>query len=285
MEHDHIDIYPTFTDYQDAFRRFIELVPETGLIVANAGDATVVELLRQHAKARVSFFAIEGEPLHTAPHWLAAPAGVDAKGTSFDVYAGGVHAGRFLSPLYGHHNLRNVIAAIGACAEGFNVRLEMLRKALLFFEGVKRRQELLGMPKGIFVYDDFAHHPTAVSETLYALRMRHPGSRVFAVFEPRSATACRKIHQQEYATSFASADHLLLAPLGRELPERERLNRDSIVSALRATGKKAEASASIDAIIENLTRETQAGDVIAILSNGGFGGIHQKLLSALAAKP
>jgi UDP-N-acetylmuramate: L-alanyl-gamma-D-glutamyl-meso-diaminopimelate ligase len=148
------------------------------------------------------------------------------------------------------------------------------------FEGVRRRQDLIGAPRGISIYDDFAHHPTAVEETLRALKSRHPNGELWAVFEPRSATACRNIHQTEYESAFGAADHVLFAPLGRtNIPEAERLD---VAKIAKAIGPRAEASPTVDAILETLTKNAKPGDVIALLSNGAFGGIHQKLLTALA---
>ena len=146
---------------------------------------------------------------------------------------------------------------------------------------MRRRQDLLGNPGGIAVYDDFAHHPTAVEETLRALRARHPAGRLFAVFEPRSATACRNIHQAAYPGSFGSADRVILAPLGRtNVPESERLDLDRLAKDI---GEHALAAPSIDAIIETITREAKSGDTVALLSNGAFGGVHTRLLEALAS--
>jgi UDP-N-acetylmuramate: L-alanyl-gamma-D-glutamyl-meso-diaminopimelate ligase len=157
--------------------------------------------------------------------------------------------------------------------------VEDARRALATFAGVRRRQDLLGSPRGIAVYDDFAHHPTAVDETLRALKSRHPAGRLWAVFEPRSATACRNLHQHEYETAFRAADRVIFAPLGRtNIPESERLDVDAIA---RAIGEGAEPAKSVDAIVERLVREAREGDVIALLSNGSFGGIHSRLLREL----
>jgi len=153
------------------------------------------------------------------------------------------------------------------------------RSHLASFEGVRRRQDLLGQPRGIFVYDDFAHHPTAVDETLRALRGRHPGGALWAVFEPRSATACRSLHQEAYASSFAAAEHVLLAPLGRSnVPEADRLDIDRLS---RDLGSRAKAMPSVSAIVADVAARSRPGDCIAILSNGAFGGIHRLLLDAL----
>jgi UDP-N-acetylmuramate: L-alanyl-gamma-D-glutamyl-meso-diaminopimelate ligase len=284
IEHDHVDIYPTLASYLEAFARFITLVPEQGLIVANAADADVVRLVERHARATVAWFALSDEPTHgVPPHWLAAPAGSDARGQAFDLYAGGVACGRLALALPGRHNLKNAIAALGAVAQGFGARLADLGPALASFEGVRRRQDLIGTPRGVLVYDDFAHHPTAVRETLAALRARHPAGRLFAVFEARSATACRRMHQAEYAVSFDAADDVLLPPLGRSnLPPEEALDLELLVAALNARGRRAERYPSVETIVQKLAEEAREGDVVALLSNGSFGGIHAKVLSRLA---
>lgn len=284
IEHDHVDVYPQLESYLDAFRKFVALVPENGLIVANAADAEVVRVVDEHARAEVAWFALEGENTHgKPPHWLAAPAQYDHTGTTFDLYAGGVACGRLALTVPGRHNLKNATAAIGAVAQGFGARIADIVPALANFSGVRRRQDLIGTPRGAFVYDDFAHHPTAVHETLSALRARHASGKLFAVFEPRSATACRRMHQEEYARAFDVADEILLAPLGRSnLPPEEALDLARVARDLNAQGKSAHTLASVDAIVERLGAQVGAGDVVALLSNGAFGGIYGKLLERLA---
>ena len=283
IEHDHIDIYPTFEGYLEAFRRFVAGIPEDGLIVANAADARVVDLVSTTARAPVAWTALADDACPVSPQWLAAPAGGDERMTRFDLFAGGMLSGRFGLPVPGHHNLRNALAALAAVAQGYGVPLHELRGALERFEGVRRRQDLLGVPRGVFVYDDFAHHPTAVRETLRALRSRHPNQKLFAVFEPRSATACRNLHQEAYTTCFDDADEVVLAPLGRSgLPAEERLDLPRLVRALVDRGQRAQASESIESIVEYLVAHARRGDAIALLSNGAFGGIHSKLLAALS---
>jgi UDP-N-acetylmuramate: L-alanyl-gamma-D-glutamyl-meso-diaminopimelate ligase len=285
IEHDHVDVYPTLESYLEAFRRFVALVPEHGLIVANAADAEVVRVVDQHARAQVAWFALEGEDTHgKPPHWLAAPAQSDEAGTRFDLYAGGVACGRLALTVPGRHNLKNALAAIGAVTQGYGARIAEIGPALARFEGVRRRQDLIGTPRGSFVYDDFAHHPTAVHETLAALRSRHGTGKLFAVFEPRSATACRRMHQAEYARAFDAADEILLAPLGRSnLPPEEALDLEALASALTARGKSAHTFGNVDTILDYLGRNVTAGSVVALLSNGAFGGIHEKLLRRLEA--
>ena len=283
VEHDHIDIYPNVEAYEAAFRTFVRAVPAAGLIACDARDARARAIVREEAKARIAFYALEGDDTgDVTPTWLGALAPIDAGGNQlFDVFAGGMSCGRFGLRVPGAHNARNAIATIAACGEGFGVAISAIRPALATFEGVKRRQDLIGEPRGVRVYDDFAHHPTAVDETLRALRTKHPRGALFAVFEPRSATACRSIHQEAYARAFDAADHVIFAPLGRtNIPEAERLD---LVQLARAIGAKARAESDLDAILARLASEARAGDTIALLSNGAFGGLHTRLLRALEA--
>jgi UDP-N-acetylmuramate: L-alanyl-gamma-D-glutamyl-meso-diaminopimelate ligase len=283
VEHDHIDIYPSAEVYEQQFAELAALVPEGGLIACDARDARARAIVSRHARSRTAFYALDGDDTgDVTPTWLGVmvPADTESGSQPFDLYLGGSYGGRFALKVPGAHNVRNAIGAIAACAEGFGVDIEKARQALMSFEGVRRRQDLLGTPGGIAVYDDFAHHPTAVDETLRALRSRHPNGRLWAVFEPRSATACRNIHQHEYAKAFRAADRVLFAPLGRSnIPEPERLDVAQIAQEI---GPNAAASPSVDAIIETLSKEARSGDVVALLSNGAFGGIHARLLRELA---
>jgi UDP-N-acetylmuramate: L-alanyl-gamma-D-glutamyl-meso-diaminopimelate ligase len=281
VEHDHIDIYPTAASYEAAFEGLMTRLPPGGLLACDAADPRARVIVRS-APCKVAFYALEGDDTgDVTPTWLAAPLPFDDLGRQpFDLFAGGVSAGRFLLTVPGRHNVRNALGAIAACAEGFGVPLGVARAALSSFEGVRRRQDLLGTVSGVRVYDDFAHHPTAVSETLRALRDKHPQGCLWAVFEPRSATACRALHQEAYARAFDTATRVLLAPLGRaNVPEAERLD---LARLARDLGPKAEAAASTQAILERLTREARAGDTVALLSNGVFEGLPERLLASLS---
>ncbi len=272
IEHDHIDIYPTERAYDEAFIGLFERVPAGGLVVVDA-QTRALELAQRHARARVVTYGLTPEA-----EWSAAVA----RDGTFEVFAGGSACGRFSSPLPGEHNVRNALAAIAMAAEGFGVGPTQSRAALASFQGVKRRQELLGVPGGVSVYDDFAHHPTAVDETLRALRKRHPTGALFAIFEPRSATACRNLHQAAYVHAFDAADRVLLAPLGRtNVPEAERLD---LARLAREIGARARACENVDEIVAECVQNARSGDVIAVLSNGAFGGIYGKLLGALTSR-
>ena len=283
IEHDHIDIYPTEQAYEQAFIGLLERVPDKGLLVVDAAQPRVVELARRHCRARVARYGILDAGAADAPEWAAALGRAGEAGQELDVYAGGSYCGRFTLAIPGAHNVRNALAAIVVAAEGFGVAPQKAGAALASFAGVKRRQDLLGEPGGVRLYDDFAHHPTAVDETLRALRRKHPEGRLWAVFEPRSATACRSLHQEAYVQAFGEADRVLLAPLGRtNIPAAERLD---VARLARELGDKACAAASVDEILEAIVGAARPGDTVALLSNGAFGGIHRRLLDALEPGP
>jgi UDP-N-acetylmuramate: L-alanyl-gamma-D-glutamyl-meso-diaminopimelate ligase len=285
IEHDHIDIYPILEGYLEAFAKLLARLPENGLLIANAADPLVRRVVDEALgdDPRVAWYALEGDDTAgKPPHWLAAPAAFAEAGTTFDLFAGGVLAGRYILPMPGHHNLRNAVAALAAAAQGYGAKLKDLGPALGRFEGVRRRQDLIGAPRGISVYDDFAHHPTAVRETLRALRQKHPQGRLIAVFEPRSATACRNLHQTEYGACWDDAHSVLFAPLGRDnMPPEERLDLAAVVSEIARRGHSAKQLASVDAIVDELGNTARPGDTIALLSNGAFGSIFAKLLQRL----
>ncbi len=285
IEHDHIDIYPDPAAYEAAFRGFVERLPEGGLLVAAADDARVVEVARA-ARCPVAYYALHGDDTHGAPpHWMAAPAETTEKGQSFDVFAGGMLLGRAAIRSPGRHNVRNALAAIAVACQGYGVDARRALAAMASFQGVTRRQDLLYEARSVKVYDDFAHHPTAVRETLAGLRAKHPTGTLFAVFEPRSATACRRLHQEAYATAFDAAGRVIFPPVGRpEIPEDERLDLDHLAGALSARGRRATVAASVDAIVALLAKEAKPGDVVALLSNGAFGGIYEKLREALEGR-
>jgi UDP-N-acetylmuramate: L-alanyl-gamma-D-glutamyl-meso-diaminopimelate ligase len=284
VEQDHIDIYPDVASYEAAFRAFVGAVPAGGLVVCNAHDARARAVVSEEARARVAWVALEHDDTgEVTPSWLAAPGNVTANGAQpFDVFAGGMSLGRHTLRVPGRHNVRNALAALAACVEGLGVGAAHARTHLTSFEGVRRRQDLLGSPDGVRVYDDFAHHPTAVDETLRALRSRHPEGTLWVAFEPRSATACRALHQAAYARAFDAADRVLLAPLGRtSVPAGERLDLQQLASDL---GDKAQAMPDLESIIERVASQARAGDTVALFSNGAFGGLHARLMGALAGR-
>jgi UDP-N-acetylmuramate: L-alanyl-gamma-D-glutamyl-meso-diaminopimelate ligase len=183
--------------------------------------------------------------------------------------------------MVGTYNVRNATAAIAVAAE-VGISAERAAEGLRKFAGVKRRLEVFGTAAGVTVYDDFAHHPTAVGETLAGLRAANPDARIWAVFEPRSASSCRRIFQDDFAGAFGGATEVLIAPVFRStLPEAERLSVPQLVSDLNKRGQSAREAESLDDIVQTVVRGHQSGDLVVLMSNGGFGGIHEKLLKSL----
>jgi UDP-N-acetylmuramate: L-alanyl-gamma-D-glutamyl-meso-diaminopimelate ligase len=277
IEYDHVDIYPNEDAYLDAFRKFVALIPAEGWLFAWAGDANVRDVARA-AKCRVRFYALDGDDCGgIQPMWL----GMLAPGGSMDLFGGGSLCGRAPLPLFGRHNARNTVAALAMASEAAGAPLDRLVATLPGFRGSKRRQELVGITNGIRVYDDFAHHPTAVKETLSGFRERVNG-RLIAVFEPRSATASRRLHQEMYPDAFTPADVSILAPVGRsEIAADEKLDTEAIAKAIRAQGGEAHACTSVDEVIERATTRANPGDTIVVMSNGRFEDAPDRILLAL----
>ncbi len=277
VEFDHVDIYADFDAVSLAFTRLVNLVPRRGLLVVGA-DSPGARSLVAAAKSRVQTFGL-GEDVE----WQAHDLETAGPSTRFRVRRNGSPFAAFELPLVGAHNVRNALAATAVAAE-LGVAPERIAESLANFAGVKRRLEVVGTADGVTVYDDFAHHPTAVAETLAGLRAARPEARIWAVFEPRSASSCRRVFQTDFARAFAPADEVLIAPVFRsKLPEPERLSVPELVRDIKCAGGSARDAASIDDIVSVVVREHQPGDLVVMMSNGGFGGIHQKLLTALRA--
>ena len=275
VEFDHADIYASLDEIRLAFRRFANLVPRRGLLLLGA-DSPDALALRAHARSRVETFGFS----ETAD-WKARDLVVTDAGTTFRVSRSQTSFGTFDVPLLGEHNVRNALAAL-AVGSALGLPPKTLADAMRQFKGIRRRLEAIGVVGGVTIYDDFAHHPTAVAATLSALRAAHPRCRLRAVFEPRSASSCRRVFQHEFATALAHADDVILAAVYRaSLPEEERLSPDALVRDLEAAGRQARYIPEVDDIVAALVRERREGDLIVIMSNGGFGGIHEKLLAAL----
>jgi UDP-N-acetylmuramate: L-alanyl-gamma-D-glutamyl-meso-diaminopimelate ligase len=276
VEFDHADIYADLDAVTLAFRRLVNLLPRKGLLLVGADSAAALAL-KSSAVSRVATFGTS-----IGVDWQAGD--IEAAGTStrFRVRKGGGPFGAFEVPLLGVHNVRNALAAIAVASE-IGIDADRIAEGLRLFAGVKRRLEVIGTVDGVTVYDDFAHHPTAVGETLSGLRTSSPASRIWAVFEPRSATSCRRVFQDDFAHAFAAADEVLVAPVFRStLPEAEQLSVPRLVRDLNLAGGSARAADSIDDIIAAIVREHRSGDLVVIMSNGAFSGIHEKLLRALA---
>ena len=276
VEFDHADIYADFDAVSLAFRRLVNLVPRKGLVLIGA-DSPGAKALADKAHSRVETFGLADDVSWQAHDLVAA-----GTGTRFNVRRNRQPFAQFEMPLLGHHNVRNALAAIAVGTE-VGLGAEKIGEALKSFRGIKRRLEVVGTVAGVTVYDDFAHHPTAVAETLAGLRASNPSSRIWAVFEPRSASSCRRVFQDDFAKAFGAADEIVLAPVFRStLPFAERLSIPDLIGDLKGQGKSARAAASIDDIVKTIVKERREGDLVVMMSNGGFGGIHQKLLLALS---
>jgi UDP-N-acetylmuramate: L-alanyl-gamma-D-glutamyl-meso-diaminopimelate ligase len=275
VEFDHADIYADLDAVRLAFRRLVNLVPRNGLLLLGA-DSPHAVALRAQAVSPVETFGTGDEAT-----WQATDVSHADGVTRFAVRRDGEQVGAFESPLLGMHNVRNALAAI-AVGSRLGISHETLSEGLRRFKGIKRRLEVVGIRRDVTVLDDFAHHPTAVRETLAALRTGYPARRVWAVFEPRSASSCRRIFQDDFARSFGKADEVIIGGVFRSsLPDSERLSADDLVTDLQRLGQRARHIADVDAIVRTIAGERRAGDVVVLMSNGGFGGIHQKLLQAL----
>jgi UDP-N-acetylmuramate: L-alanyl-gamma-D-glutamyl-meso-diaminopimelate ligase len=281
LEYDHADIYPDLAAVQTAFVRLLQMVPRRGLLVAGVESAPLREILPR-ALCRVETFALgAGEADWRGDEAGPAPGG----GWRFRLRRAGKDLGEYHVQLPGEHNVRNAIAAIAVASEA-GVPPEKAREILPRFRGVKRRLEVKGRARGVVVYDDFAHHPTAVRETLQALRRAGAGEgRLVAVFEPRSYTSRTRVFQDDFARAFEGADAVIVAAahLPGKVPEGQRLSETDLVQAMAARGRDARFIPGVDGIVAHLARELREGDRVVILSNGGFGGIHGKLLAALGA--
>jgi len=278
IEFDHADIYPDLAAIRLTFQRFVNLVPRRGLLLLGADNDEALAL-RERARCKVETFG-----LSAAADWQAHDLRVNGTSTTFSVRRNGQPSGTFEVPLLGAYNVRNALAAI-ATASAIGINTDTLAEGLRKFKGVRRRMQLRGTVRGVAVYDDFAHHPTAIEETLAGVRTAFPGKRLWAIFEPRSATSCRRIFQSEFARALSRADVVVLPAVFRStLPESERLSAEELVADLKATAVDARYIPDVAGIVQSVARDAREGDVVVIMSNGGFDDIHQKLMTALEAR-
>ncbi|MEP6994191.1 MAG: Mur ligase family protein [Acidobacteriota bacterium] len=281
IEYDHADLYPNLESIVAAFAQVVALVPPEGIVAINADDPRVVEVARK-ARAAVIRISLDEAGADFSARDIAYHAG----GTDFTLLEAGLPTARLSSPLTGRHNVRNTLGAV-ALARGLNLSAGEIARALTRFEGVRRRLEIKGERRGILVVDDFAHHPTAVRSTLEAARARFPNRRLWALFEPRSNTAGRKMFEEEYGEAFGLADALVIAPVfhAQRLGADARIDREALVKGFKAADKAADkpafAPAEIGEIPEILRSHARSGDVLLLMSSGAFGGLPETLLSAL----
>jgi UDP-N-acetylmuramate: L-alanyl-gamma-D-glutamyl-meso-diaminopimelate ligase len=275
IEFDHADIFDDLEQIKRSFRHLLRIVPQNGMVLLNGDDPVCVEVAKESSAPilEIGFSENCGQRISGATY---------APDRSHFVLG----ADEFEIPLVGEFNIRNAAMAISA-ARFYGVSLANIRKALKSFKGIARRQEVRGEERGIKVIDDFAHHPTAIRETIRALQQRYPGSRIWAVFEPRSNTTRRAIFQKELPDALKLADGVFISQIARldQIPEAERLDPEAVIKTIAAAGRPAFYEPDAAHIIEKLVPLLKEKDVVAVFSNGGFDGIHGKLLDALKAAP
>ena len=277
LEFDHADIYADFEAIRSAVRRLVSLLPRRGLLVLGA-DSPGAFAMGAGAPCRVTTFGLAG-----TAQWRATAVDPAPDGTAFTVEHRGEPVADVRVPLLGEFNVRNVLAAFAVASE-VGLAPKSLAASVARFTGVRRRLEIRGQERGVTVYDDFAHHPTAVRETLAGVRASNPSRRIWAVFEPRSATACRRVFQEDFGGAFSQADEVIIGRVYRSsLPEAERLSETELVAAIDATGVCARHLDEVGDIVQTVVDEARDGDLVVVMSNGAFGGIHGRLLEALAA--
>jgi UDP-N-acetylmuramate: L-alanyl-gamma-D-glutamyl-meso-diaminopimelate ligase len=271
LEFDHADIFPNLEAIKTSFKHFIRLVPRNGLLLGNGDDPNLGPLL-EITHSPVKRFGLGESNAVQAFNIRYGPTATEFEIPSF----------KFHLNLVGELNVRNALAVVG-CAKHCGLKNHQIQAAFDTFKGIKRRMEVRGIAGGVTVIDDFGHHPTAIRETLRALRIKYPHQKIWAIFEPRTNTTRRNVFQTELALSFADANAVVISQVARLelLAPEERLNPDQLIARLKAAGKTAEYVADVEGIVQHVTRNVQGGEVVVVFSNGGFGGIHAKLLERL----
>jgi UDP-N-acetylmuramate: L-alanyl-gamma-D-glutamyl-meso-diaminopimelate ligase len=294
VELDHVDIFESLEAVRDAFRRFVSLIPSAAdggrLVVSNeSADALLVS---QNARCPIERYAVvdAGAEPPADVTWTASNVEYLKSGrVAFEVHrhspdgtGQAERIDRFETILVGRHNVSNCLAAIAICL-GRGVPVEQIRRGVSSFAGVRRRQELRGIAGGVTVIDDYAHHPTAVRETLRGLRKRFPKRRLIAVYEPRSATSRRRTFQDEFVSAFAHADEVIVGRLydPSRIPADQRFDPERLALDLHRGGTKSSYVPDVDRIVDHLAHSTAAGDVVVVLSSGSFEGLHDRLLDAI----
>lgn len=277
IEYDHADIYANLQEIQTAFQRLVAIVPGNGYIIANGDDENARRVLEK-SFSNVHLFGF-GENLP----WRAVDLQMTASGNAFSLLHENRVVCRLTTPLVGSHNVLNTTAAFIA-ATLLGVPQARIVEAIQTFRGVRRRMTLVGEIGGVLVFDDFAHHATAVRETLRGMRQRYPGRRLWAIFEPRTASAKRKVFEHSYYHAFDDADQVLFAPLHRpdKVPAAERISLENIVAQLRTKQIPARATQKTEDILSILRQEVKTDDILVFMSNGDFDGLPGRVVRALA---
>ncbi len=268
LEFDHADIFENLAAIQLAFKRFINLIPRNGQLLANGDDPNLAPLLNV-THCPVKRFGLGAENAWHAFNLTLAPTVTEFEIPSF----------KFRLGLLGELNVRNALGVV-ACARHCGLKNNQIQSAFDTFKGIKRRLEVRGISGGVTVVDDFGHHPTAIRETLRALRVKFASQKIWAIFEPRTNTTRRNVFQTELAASFAEADEVVIAQVARLelLPANERLDPARLMQDLKANGRNAAYLPTVESIVDHVAKTVEGGDVVCVFSNGGFGNIHAKLL-------
>jgi UDP-N-acetylmuramate: L-alanyl-gamma-D-glutamyl-meso-diaminopimelate ligase len=274
LEFDHADIFENVAAIQTAFKRFINLIPRNGQLLANGDDPNLAPLL-DVTHCPVKRFGLGESNAWRAYNLVLAPTVTEFETPSF----------KFRINLLGELNVRNALGVVAA-ARHCGLKNHQIQEAFDTFKGIKRRMEVRGVSGGVTVVDDFGHHPTAIRETLRALRVKFKGQKIWAVFEPRSNTTRRNVFQTDLVDAFADADAVVVSQVARleQLQPGERLDPARLMQDLSAKGKASAYLPDADAIVDHLMKNAEGGDVVCVFSNGGFGGIHTKLLDRLKHK-
>jgi UDP-N-acetylmuramate: L-alanyl-gamma-D-glutamyl-meso-diaminopimelate ligase len=274
LEFDHADIFENLDAIKKSFSHFIRLIPRNGLLLANGDDTNLAPLLNV-THCPVKRFGLGENNSVQAFNLKLAPTASEFEIPSF----------KFHINLLGELNVRNALAVIAA-AKHCGISNKQIQSAFDTFKGIKRRMEVRGIAGGVTVVDDFGHHPTAIRQTLRALRIKFPEEKIWAIFEPRSNTTRRKVFQAELADSFADANAVIVSEVARleQLAAEERLNPEKLMQDLKAAGKNAAYLPDVDSIVAHVAKNVQGGDIVCVFSNGGFGGIHGKLLERLGQR-
>lgn len=272
LEMDHADIFQNVADIQLQFKRFINLIPRNGLLLANGDDANLAPLLN------ITHCPVKRFGLGDENAFKAFNLKFGATATEFEIPSFKFHLN-----LAGELNVRNALGVVAA-AKHCGLSNKQIQSAFDTFKGIKRRMEVRGIAGGVTVVDDFGHHPTAIRETLRALRHKYGTQKIWAIFEPRTNTTRRNIFQKELSEAFAEADAVIISQIARLelLKPEERLDPAKLMQDLQADGKPASYLPDVDAILAHIKKNVSGGDVVCVFSNGGFGGIHEKMLQQLA---
>jgi UDP-N-acetylmuramate: L-alanyl-gamma-D-glutamyl-meso-diaminopimelate ligase len=276
IEFDHADIFKDISSVTEAFSAFIKIMSPSSIALAYDADTNIRRISSNHTHP----FIFYGKGSHSG--WYLSKININASKTVFQVNKDGKPFGTFQTPLMGEHNLLNTLPVIAIC-HYIGIDHHTIASGLESFKGVKRRQEIRGIKNGVTVMDDFAHHPTAVRETIRAVKPFYPNGRVIAVFEPRTNTSMRNVFQEIYPLSFDGADLICVRkpPLLDKIPENQRFSSEQLVQKLKNQGKDAHYFDDTESIIKFLIKTVKSGDLVLIMSNGGFDNIHQRLLKVL----